>query len=73
MCEAVGGDVRDRGGEDGCFGGCEWSRWRWVVVGMVWADERERDWFGEGLKPGEKGLRGHCVVVVIRWVKLGSC
>ena len=66
MCEAMGGDVGDGCGEDGRFGGCEGAGWRRVVVGMVWADERERDWFGEGLKPGEKGLRGHCVVVVIR-------
>jgi len=57
--EAVGGDVGDGGGEDGCFGGREGTGWGWVVGRMILADDRERNWFGEGLQPGKEGLCGH--------------
>jgi hypothetical protein len=42
VCEAMGGDVENGGGEDGGFGESEGTRGGRMVVGMIWAEKRDR-------------------------------
>jgi hypothetical protein len=58
--EAVVGDVRECGGEDGLFGW--WVRWCcWVVVGVIWACARWEEADVSGLREGSEdaGWKGH--------------
>lgn len=63
VCESVGGNMWDRGGEDGGFSRAERTWWRQVVIGMVQAEKRLYNGLRKRLKPGEDAFGCHCGVV----------